>query len=70
MLLPNPKDMEQWGEDSATSYLAATIYYYVHHAILGKSNMTNTAKAFHVTLTGLQHCINGRKYISGSKAKK
>ena len=62
--------MEQWGEDSATSYLAATIYYYVHHAILGKGNMTNIAKAFHVTLTGLWHCINGRKYVSGSKAKK
>ena len=62
--------MEHWGEDSATSYLAATIYYYVHHTILGKSNMTNTTKAFPVTLTRLWHHINGRKYISGSKAKK
>ena len=62
--------MKEWGEDSATLYLAATILYYVHCAILGKSNMNTTAKVFQVTLTGLRHCINGRKYVGGSELKK
>ena len=66
----DPELMKDWAEDSATSYLAATINYYVHYAFLEGSNMKDTAKMFHIKLTALHHYINGRKYTGGSKAKK
>ena len=71
-----PEDCpESWihkalGCDSATLYLVATIHYILKKMIIRSSNMKATAALFCVKFTGLHHCINGWKYVGGSKKLK
>ena len=60
--------LTQWAKNSATLYLAATIHYYVRNAISRQGSMKDLTKQFHVKLTSLKRCINGRKYDGGSQA--
>ena len=67
---PDPEGMKDWGEDSATLYLAATYTYYIQKAICGTSNMVIMFKKFRVKLTALRRCINSCRYKGGSSASK
>ena len=53
LLAPNPKLMKDWAEDSATLYLAATIYYWLEKVITKTSNIKCVVTQFRVHLTGL-----------------
>ena len=66
---PDPAKLKDWAEDSATLYLAVTLSYTLGKALLGSRNMRDMAKTFCVKLTSFWHCINGRKYMGGSKKK-
>ena len=69
-LTPDPKLMKDWAEDSATLYLAGTIYYWLEKVITKTSNMKHVTAKFRVHLTALQRCINGRIYKGGTAAQK
>ena len=62
--------MKDWAEDSATLYLAGTIYYWLEKVITKTSNMKCVAAKFRVHLTALWKCINGRIYEGGMAAQK
>ena len=64
---PDPDYMKPWTDESATLYLAATMYYVIRKAMGVQGNMKHTATLFRVKLMGLCHCINGWKYQGGSK---
>ena len=59
--------LRAWAEDSATLYLVATLHYLLKKMIVGSSNMKLTAQRSRNKLTGLCCCINGRRYVGGSK---
>ena len=47
-ITPNPDLMKDWAEDSATLYLAATLYYWFEKVIVKSSNMKRVAGQFRV----------------------
>ena len=57
-ILPNPDEMTKWSEDSATLYLAVTIFYWMEKAVAKNSNMKCVAGKFRIHLSGLCRCIN------------
>ena len=67
LISPDPEYMKPWAGDSATLYLTVTLYYVVRKAVGAPVNMKQPATLFCVKMTGLHHCINGRKYEGGSK---
>ena len=69
-IAPNPEKMTEWSEDSATLYLAATIFYLMEKAVAKASNMKCMAGKLRIHLSGLCRCINGRIYEGGTMAKK
>ena len=69
-IAPNPNKMTEWSEDSATLYLAATIFYLMEKAVAKNSNMKCMAEKFRIHLSGLCRCINGRIYEWGTVAQK
>ena len=69
-ITPNPDKMSEWLEDSATLYLAATIFYWMEKAVAKTSNMKHMAGKFRIHLLGLCRCINGRIYEGGTAAQK
>ena len=68
-ILPDPAKLKDWAEDLATLYLAATLSYTLKKVLLSSVSMKDTAKTFCVKLTALRCCINGHKYMGGSKKK-
>ena len=62
--------MTEWSEDSATLYLAATIFYLMEKAVAKASNMKHMAGKFRIHLSGLHRCINGRIYEGDTMAQK
>ena len=62
--------MTKWSEDSATLYLAVTIFYWMEKAVAKNSNMKCMAGKFRIHLSGLCRCINGRIYKGGTMALK
>ena len=57
-IAPNPNKMTEWLEDSATLYLAATIFYLMEKSVAKTSNMKHMAGKFRIHLSGLCRCIN------------
>ena len=49
----NPEMMQEWADDSATLYIAATLHYLIKKTILRSSNMTTRAKMLRIKVTGL-----------------
>ena len=67
LISPDPEYMKSLASESATLYLAVTLYYIFRKVVVGTGNMKNMAALFRVKITSLCHCINGRKYEGGSK---
>ena len=58
--------MTEWADESATLYLAVTIYYWIEKMIGCTSNMRKVANTFRVKLMALRWCINGCIYKGGT----
>ena len=67
LMSPDPVYMKPLASESAMLYLTATLYYIIRKTVVRTGYMKNMASMFRVKLTGLRHCINGRKYEGGSK---
>ena len=52
-IVPNPKLMKDWAEDSTTLYLAGTIYYWLKKVITKTSDMKHVVAQFRVHLKAL-----------------
>ena len=62
--------MTEWADESATLYLAATIYYWIEKMIWHTSNMRKVVNTFRVKLMALRRCINGCIYKGGTATQK
>ena len=62
--MPNPDKMTECSEDSATLYLAVTIFYWMEKAVAKTSNMKHMGRKFRVHLSGL-HQLHQWKDLQG-----